>query len=75
MSPLRRLLGYVLRYRRELLARPAAVVMTSAITLAAPLVLRYAIDDLTRGVTRAKLFEYGGAAARPSASSAASSAS
>src|SRR5439155_24855363 len=36
------------------------VVGTTAIALAAPMVLRYAIDDLTRGVTRAKLVEYGG---------------
>ncbi len=34
--------------------------MTTAVALASPMVLRYAIDDLTRGVTRAKLVEYGG---------------
>jgi ATP-binding cassette subfamily B protein len=35
------------------------VVVTQGVALAAPMVLRYAIDDLTRGVTRAKLIEYG----------------
>jgi ATP-binding cassette subfamily B protein len=48
------------RYRREFLIGLMAVVLTSAITLVAPMVLRYAIDDLTKGVTRLKLFEYGG---------------
>jgi len=60
MSPVRRLFGYVLRYRRDFLAGLVAVLVGSAISLTAPLVLRYAVDDLTRGVTRAKLFEYGG---------------
>ena len=60
MSPFRRLLGYVLRYRRDFLTGLLCVLAGTAITLASPIVLRYAIDDLTRGVTRAKLFEYGG---------------
>ena len=59
MSPVRRLLGYVLRYRRDFLAGLVCVLVGTAITLAAPIVLRYAVDDLTRGVTRTKLFEYG----------------
>src|SRR5687767_6354722 len=59
MSPVRRLLGYALRYRRDFLMGLVCVVMASAITLASPLVLRYAIDDLTQGVTRAKLLGYG----------------
>src|SRR5499427_3441473 len=60
MSPIRRLFRYMGRYRREFLVGLIAVVLTSAITLVAPMVLRYAIDDLTKGVTRVKLFEYGG---------------
>src|SRR5262245_23707884 len=32
---------------------------TTGITLASPKILQYAVDDLTRGVTRAKLLEYG----------------
>ena len=59
MSPFRRLLGYALRYRRDFLLGLGCVVVTTAIALAAPMVLRYAIDDLTRGVTRAKLAAYG----------------
>jgi ATP-binding cassette, subfamily B, multidrug efflux pump len=59
MSPIRRLLVYVLRYRRDFLLGLACVIAATAIMLASPIVLRYAIDDLTRGVTAAKLFEYG----------------
>jgi ATP-binding cassette, subfamily B, multidrug efflux pump len=55
----RRLLRYVLRYRRAFLLGLVSVVCTRAVALASPLVLGYAIDDLTRGVTRAKLAGYG----------------
>ena len=59
MSAFRRLLRYVLRYRRAFLLGLVCVVCTRAVALASPLVLGYAIDDLTRGVTRAKLAGYG----------------
>src|SRR5438477_9991413 len=59
MSPVRRLLGYARRYRRDFLLGLACVVIATAISLASPLVLRYAVDDLTGGVTRTKLFAYG----------------
>jgi len=59
MSPFRRLLEYVLRYRRDFAIGLGCVVVTTAVALVSPMVLRYAVDDLTRGVTRAKLFEYG----------------
>src|SRR5437764_223783 len=59
MSPIRRLLGYARRYRRDFVRGLVCVVIATAISLASPLVLRYAVDDLTRGVTRSKLFEYG----------------
>jgi ATP-binding cassette subfamily B protein len=58
VSPFRRLLAYALRYRQAFLVGLLCVVVTQGVTLAAPMVLRYAIDDLTRGVTRAKLIEY-----------------
>jgi len=61
MTPYRRLFAYVLRYRRDFLIGLACVVVTTGIALAAPKVLQYAVDDLTRGVTRAKLVEYGSA--------------
>ena len=59
MSPFRRLLGYVFRYRQAFAVGLVCVIGAQAVALAAPMVLRYAIDDLTRSVTRAKLIEYG----------------
>ncbi len=62
MSPSRRLLAYVGRYRGAFILGFLCIVATTAITLAGPWVLRYAIDDLTRtGITAAKLRFYGGA--------------
>src|SRR5688572_18470361 len=49
--PVRRLLGYVLRYRRVFVLGFVCVVTTTAIGLASPWVLKYAIDDLQAGVT------------------------
>jgi len=54
----RRLLPYLFRYKRHFLVGLACVVVTTAIQLLSPWVMRYAIDDLTRGVTRAKLGFY-----------------
>ena len=59
VSPFRRLLGYALKYRREFVLGLVCVVITSGISLASPKIFQYAIDDLTRSVTRSKLFEYG----------------
>jgi ATP-binding cassette subfamily B protein len=59
MSPSRRLLGYVLRYRRDFLKGLACVIVTRGVAVTGPWVLGYAIDDLKTGVTRAKLVEYG----------------
>ncbi|HMF97708.1 MAG TPA: ABC transporter ATP-binding protein [Vicinamibacterales bacterium] len=59
MSPLGRLLVYVVRYRRKFALGLICVVVTRSVALAAPKVLGYAIDDLTRGVTRGKLAAYG----------------
>ena len=42
----RRLLGYLARYRRSFLLGFACVVVTNALSLAGPWVLKYAIDDL-----------------------------
>jgi ATP-binding cassette subfamily B protein len=60
-SPLWRLLGAMARYRRQFLLGFACVVCTTAISLASPWVLRYAIDDLTRGVTLDKVRLYAAA--------------
>jgi ATP-binding cassette, subfamily B, multidrug efflux pump len=59
VSPLRRLLVYVLRYRTAFSFGLACVVITRAVALAAPIVLGRAIDDLTAGVTPLKLAVYG----------------
>jgi ATP-binding cassette subfamily B protein len=61
MSPFRRLFAYALRYRRDFVVGLACVVVTTGVTLVSPAVLRYAIDDLTLGVTRLKLLAYGSA--------------
>jgi ATP-binding cassette subfamily B multidrug efflux pump len=61
VSPFWRLFRYVRRYRRAFVVGLIFTVATTVITLAAPLVLQWAIDDLTAGVTRGKLALYGGA--------------
>ncbi|PYP41197.1 MAG: ABC transporter ATP-binding protein [Gemmatimonadetes bacterium] len=53
-----RLLPYLIRYRRGLAWGLACVALANLIDLAQPQVLRYAVDDLYRGVTAAKLGRY-----------------
>src|SRR5260221_5155100 len=59
VSPARGLLQYVIRYRRKFALGLGCVIITRSVALAGPAVLGHAIDDLTRGVTRAKLAGYG----------------
>ena len=54
----RRLLPYVLRYRRQFLLGLICVVFSSTFQLLGPWVLKFAIDDLARAVTRQKLITY-----------------
>jgi ATP-binding cassette, subfamily B, multidrug efflux pump len=61
MTPIRRLLAYVGRYRTAFTLGFLCIVATTAISLAGPWVLKSAIDDLTARVTAAKLAFYGGA--------------
>ena len=61
MSPSRRLLGYVGRYRVAFTLGFLCIVATTTISLAGPWILRDAIDDLTTGVTSAKLRFYAAA--------------
>src|SRR5258705_110549 len=61
MSPSRRLLAYVGRYRVPFIFGFLCIVATTAISLAGPWILKYAIDDLTTGVTSAKLRFYAAA--------------
>jgi ATP-binding cassette subfamily B multidrug efflux pump len=59
VTPFRRLLGYVVRYRRDFILGLGCCVANKAVALAAPLILSHAIDDLARAVTRTKLLGYG----------------
>ena len=59
MSPLQRLLSYVLRYRGSFIRGLLCVIVTTGVALVSPRILGYAIDDLTRGVTVEKLAGYG----------------
>jgi len=60
VTPVRRLLPYIRRYRREYLLGFASLVLCSSLFAVSPRVLQYAIDDLYIGVTRDKLFTYAG---------------
>ena len=51
-APFRRLLPFLLRYRRQFVLGLVCVVITTTIQLLSPWVLKFAIDDLTAGVTR-----------------------
>ena len=59
MSPVRRLLGYMARYRRSYVLGFGSVVLATTLTLAAPWILKFAIDDLARDVTGTKVRDYG----------------
>jgi len=54
----RRLLPFLLRYKQRVLIGLTCVVITTAIQLLSPWVLKHAIDDLHAGVTRGKLGLY-----------------
>ncbi|HEY3384054.1 MAG TPA: ABC transporter ATP-binding protein [Vicinamibacterales bacterium] len=58
LPAVRRLLPYLLRYRRQFLLGLALVGVTTGVSLVTPWVLKLAIDDLYRGVTRGKLGYY-----------------
>ena len=57
-SAFRRLLPYVRRSRRAFLLGLVCVVVTTAIALSSPWILKHAVDDLNEGVTRGKLGFY-----------------
>jgi ATP-binding cassette, subfamily B, multidrug efflux pump len=57
----RRLLPYMLRYRREFLLGLACTLGTTAVSLFSPWILKLAVDDLATAVTRGKLAAYAGA--------------
>jgi ATP-binding cassette subfamily B protein len=58
--PYQRLLPYVLRYQRAFVLGLGCVVVTTSVSLLSPRILKYAVDDLSTGVTRDKLALYAG---------------
>src|SRR6185436_7198048 len=56
--PVRRLLPYITRYRRQFGLGFVCLVISSSVFAIVPRVLQFAIDDLYRGVTQAKLGRY-----------------
>jgi ATP-binding cassette, subfamily B, multidrug efflux pump len=54
----RRLLPYLLRYRGRFAVGLSCVLVTTAVSLVSPWVLKQAVDDLNGGVTRGKLIFY-----------------
>jgi ATP-binding cassette subfamily B protein len=56
----RRLLPFLLAYRRQFVTGLCCVIVTTVIQLLSPWVLKYAVDDLNTGVTRGKLAFYAG---------------
>jgi ATP-binding cassette, subfamily B, multidrug efflux pump len=59
-APLRPLFPYLRRYSRDFVWGGLSVVVSNAIWILFPQVIRIAIDDLNRGVTRQKIFLYAG---------------
>ena len=57
-SPTRRLVAYMLRYRRGFALGLACTTLSTVASLATPWVLKHAVDDLAQGVTGAKLRTY-----------------
>ncbi len=60
VSPARRLLEYALRYRGQFLLGLGCVLVSTAVGLLAPWVLKHAVDDLARSVSGTKLMQYAG---------------
>lgn len=57
-AALARLIPYVLRYRRDIGLGLAACLVSNLFAMTTPWVLKYAVDDLTLGVTHGKLAAY-----------------
>ena len=58
MTPWRRLLGYLVPFRATFLLGFACVIVATAMSLAGPWVLKYAVDDLHAGATIGKVRQY-----------------
>jgi ATP-binding cassette subfamily B multidrug efflux pump len=59
MSPERRLIQYLARYRRAFVTGFVCVVLATGISTGGPWVLKYAVDDLNQGLTFDKVRWYG----------------
>jgi len=59
MTPQSRLINYLARYRRAFISGFACVVFATAISTGGPWVLKYAVDDLSQGLTFDKVRWYG----------------
>jgi ATP-binding cassette subfamily B protein len=55
-----RLLPYISQNRRAVVLGLGAVIITTAVSLLSPWILKHAVDDLVAGLTRAKLLQYSG---------------
>src|SRR3954469_10297950 len=55
MTPVRRLFPYIARYRGSFAIGFACLLISSSVFAVVPRVLQFAIDDLYKGVTQAKL--------------------
>jgi ATP-binding cassette subfamily B protein len=60
MTPFRRLIRYFAPYRSTLIFGVSCIFFTNLAKLTQPIVLRYAVDDLTASVTESKLLEFAG---------------
>jgi ATP-binding cassette, subfamily B, multidrug efflux pump len=59
MSPLRRLLGFLLRYKRPLIVGGLCVIGSAAFSLLKPLIVGNAVDAVSHAGTRGALLRYG----------------
>jgi len=59
MTPQRRLVKYLARYRRAFLSGFVCVVLATAISTGGPWILKHAVDDLSQGLTFDKVRWYG----------------
>ena len=59
MSPERRLVQYVARYRRAFITGFVCVILATAISTGGPWVVKHAVDDLSQGLTFDKVRWYG----------------
>jgi ABC-type multidrug transport system fused ATPase/permease subunit len=61
MTPRQRLWHYLAPYKAMLAVGIGCMLVANFGRMLGPIVLRYAVDDLTAGITQSKLLWYGGA--------------